>query len=383
MFKSYKIKIIITKKGQEKEMFDITDLSYIDTYKLIMKKIVDPDVLIKTKISYSIKYINLIIPYSNKSIPSISFSDTKIIYPNIHNPGFYTYYFINNRKQLDENITLDNIIKKNINITDIINTKFCKNNCHYISVKCLQVDIIYMLKFAELIEIEDLQNGIVLVPVESLFKYYKYIIKFIRLHIIKKFFNGTLANNKIFIDTSRKLIRYVENNLHKSTSQLGETLPINILFKKIISDFHQAFFIKKTMFPEYDALIELVNDYNTTVYFINRGCVLFKTLDDEDKHSGESIESISIQNAVKQVKDDISRGNIIAEGGSISKKSEIILHDNYSFEDIELDNNKDINLNTVKTKSSLSKTNFIIEKIQKMLKNEIQFLGKLSNSIRK
>ena len=137
------------------------------------------------------------------------------------------------------------------------------------------------------------------------------------------------------------------------------------------------------MFPEYDPLIDLVNDYKSTVYFINRSCALFKKLDDEDKHSGESIESISIQNAVKQVKDDISRGNIIAEGGSISKKSEIILHDNYSFEDIELDNNKDINLNTVKTKSSLSKTNFIIEKIQKMLKNEIQFLGKLSNSIRK
>jgi hypothetical protein len=84
VLKSCKIKIILTKKGQEKEIFDITDLSYIDTYKLIMKKIVDPDVLIKTKISYSIKYINLIIPYSNKSIPSISFSDTKIIYPNIH-----------------------------------------------------------------------------------------------------------------------------------------------------------------------------------------------------------------------------------------------------------------------------------------------------------
>ena len=384
VFKSCKIKIIITKKGQEKEIIDITDLSYIDTYKLIMKKIVDPDVLIKTKISYSIKYINLIIPYSYKSIPSISFSDTKIIYPTIHNPSFYSYYFMNNRKQLDESIKLENLLNKNINITDIINTKFCKNNWHYISVKCLQIDIIYMLKFAELIEIEDLPNGIVLVPVESLFKYYKYIIKFIRLHIIKRFFNGTLTNNKIFIDTSRKLIRYAENNLHKSTSQLGETLPLNILYKKIISDFHQAFFIKKTMFPEYDALIDLVNDYNTSVHYINRSCALFKKLDDEDKHSGESIESISIQNADKQVKDDI-KDKIIMNGGKIekvSKKSKIILHNDYSFEDIELDN-KDINLKIDKTKTTSLKNNFIIEKIQKMLKNEIQFLGKLSNSIKK
>ena len=393
VLKSCKIKIIITKKGQEKEDINITDLSFNDTYNLIMKKLVDPDVLIKTKIIYSIKYINLIIPYSSKSIPSISFSDIKIIYPNIHNPSFYSYYFMNNRNQLNENIKLENLFNKNINSTEIINTKYCKNNCHYISVKCLQVDIIYMLKFAELIEIEDLPNGVVLVPVESLFKYYKYLIKFIRLHIIKRFFNGTLTNNKLFIDTSRKLIRYAEYNLHKSTSQLGETLPINILFKTIISNFHQSFFIKQTMFPEYEPLRELVDNYNSTVYFINRSCALFKKLDDEDKHSGESIESISIQNADKQVKDDISKDkininiNVNINGGfknkHSNKKSKIILHEDYSFEDIELDNNKDANLKSNKTKTTSLKNNFIIDKIQKMLKNEIQFLGKLSNSIKK
>jgi hypothetical protein len=66
----------------------------------------------------------------------------------------------------------------------------------------------------------------------------------------------------------------------------------------------------------------------------------------------------------------------------VSKKSKIILHNDYSFEDIELDN-KDINLKIDKTKTTTLKNNFIIEKIQKMLKNEIQFLGKLSNSIKK
>jgi len=404
ILKSYKIKIKIIKKGQETEVIDITDLSYDDTYKLIMKKIVDPDILITTKISYSLKYINLIIPYSNKSRLSITFSDTKIIYPNIHNPSFYTYYFMNNRKQLDENIKLDKLLTNNINISEIINTKNCKYNCNYISIKCLQVDIIYMLYFAELLDFEDLTKGIVLVPIESLYKYYKYLIKYIRIHIIRKFFNGTLANNKMFIDTARKLIRYTETNLKKATSQLGETLPINILYKNIISEFHQAFFIKKTMFPEYEALSELVKDYNTTVYFINRSCSLFKKLDDEDEKSGETIESISIQVADKQIADkqisnkqnvdNILKSKIIMSGGILnekqkqnqfSKNSKIILHDNYSFDDIELDNLNN-NINKIKSKTykmTPSENKIIIDKLHKMLNNEIQFLGKLSHSIKK
>ena len=395
VLKSYKIKVII-KKGQEKEFFDITDLSYNDTYNLMMKKLIDPDILITTKISYSLKYINLIIPYSDKSRLTIIFSDTKIIYPNIHTPSFFSYYFMNNKTILDKNIKYENLVKQNINISDIINTKHCKNNCRFISVKCLQVDIIYMLKFAELLEIEDLPNGIVLVPVESLYKYYKYMIKFIRVHIIKKFFNGTLANNKVFLDASKKLIRHVEYNLKKSTSQLGETIPINIIYKNIIREFHQAFFINKTMFPEYDALNELVADYNSSVYYINRSCALFKSLDDEDKHSGESLESISIQIANKQIEDDIlSKSKIIMNdsmnGGMNkhnSKKSKIILHENCPFGDIELDNiDKDNKDNKIKT-HKINKTNtienkIIIDKLYKMLKNEIQFLSKLSNSIKK
>ena len=244
-----------------------------------------------------------------------------------------------------------------------------------------------MLRFAELLENEDIINGNIIVPVGNVFKYYKYMIKFIRLHIIKKFFNGTLSNNKTFINTAKKLIRFIENNLNKETKTENEALPINILYKNIISNFHQAFFIKKTMFPEYEDLREIVNDYSNTVHFINRSCALFKKLDDEDKHSGESIESISIQNADKQVKDDISKGKIIMTGGFVnkhtSKKSNIILHEDYSFEDIELDNNKDANLKSNKTKTTALKNKFIIDKIQKMLKNEIQFLGKLSNSIKK
>ena len=308
--------------------------------------------------------------------------------------------------------TLEQLFKKNINISDIIDTKACKNNCCYISTKCLQIDLIYMLRFAELLEDEDIVKGVIIVPVSSLFKYYKYMIKFIRVHIIKKFFNGTLSNNKTFIDSARKLIRFVENNLIKETKNEDETLPINILYKNIISNFHQAFFIKKTMFPEYESLIEIVNDYNTTVKFINKSCALFKNLDDKKEDSRETIDSISINYADKKIKDDIETGNYIEEnikymdGGkgikkgikTFNKKNKLILHENYSYEDVELDNYVDIDKTIDKDKiKSKNKTNkyipietknkikntFIINKLHKMLLSEISFLGKLSNSIKK
>jgi hypothetical protein len=64
-----------------------------------------------------------------------------------------------------------------------------------------------------------------------------------------------------------------------------------------------------------------------------------------------------------------------------NKKSKIILHDNYSFEDVELDNKDTIKSKTYKT--NLTENKIILDKLHKMLKNEIQFLGKLSNSIKK
>jgi len=381
VLKSFKFKIQF-KKGHEKEIIDITDLSFEDCYKLIMSKLTDPDTMITTKINYSIKYINLIIPY-NSNLKPITFSDTKIIYPNVQNPSFFSYYFMNKNKQLNTNITLDTLLKQKINITDIINTKPCKNNCHFISVKCLQVDVIFMLRFAELLMLEDLTKGVIVVPVESLYKYYKYMIKFIRLHIIKKFFNGTLANNIEFINASRKLIKYIENNLKKETSIFGETLPINILYKNIINNFHQGFFIKKTMLPEYNALTELIDDYHNTIYFIEKSCALFKKLDDEQTNTGETIESISIQVADKHLFDDKLKD---MNGGMphSSKKTKIILHDNYSFEDTELDNHLLIKDNNTKTHKYSEKENqIIIDKIHRMLKNEINSLDKISHSIKK
>ena len=378
ILKSFKLKIQFKNENEKTKIItDITDLTYNDTYNLLMSKINDPDVLITTKISYSIKHINLIVPYNDKSRPSITFSDTKIIYPNIHNPYFFSYYFMNNNKYINENISLEQLLKQNIYISNIIDTKSCKNNCRYISIKYLQIDIIYMLRFAELLENEDISNGVIIVPVGSIYKYYKYMIKFIRTYIIKKFFNGTLVNNKNFIDSSRKLMRYIENNLDKETKTENETLPINIICKNIISNFHQDFFIKQTMFPEYEVLKDIVNDYNNTVKFINKSCSLFKNLDETQNNSGKTIDSISILYADNKVNENINNMN----GGNIkrknNKKNKIILHDNYSFEDFELDSNKE---KTKTHKSTLIENKIIINKLHKLLKNEIQFLSKLSHT---
>ena len=346
-------------------------MPYEDTYKLIMSKLEDPDIMITTKISYSIKYINIVLPYNINNLKSIIFSDTKIIYPNVQNPSFFSYYFMNNKNMnmnmnmdMDMNMNLESLLQKNINISEIIGTKQCSNNCRYISLKCLQVDIIYMLRFAEILDLEELSKGIIIVPVESLYKYYKYMIKYIRLHIIKKFFSGTLANNKNFVNSARKLWKYVENNLNKTTSQFGETLPINIIYKKIISDFHQAFFIKKTMFPEYSDLSEIVDDYNNTIKYINKSCILFKN----KKHNENTLESISINFADRQMGGQMD-GRM--DGGSkVSKKQSIILHNNVEFDDMILDNTP-----LMQTKKN------ILQQVHTILKNEINFLGKLSNSI--
>ena len=136
------------------------------------------------------------------------------------------------------------------------------------------------------------------------------------------------------------------------------------------------------MFPEYEPLIDLVNDYNNTIKYINISCLLFKKLDDEDENSGKTLDSISIQYGNNNMNWD--DGDVGVGGGGKNKKhsrnmkTKLVLHDNYSFEDSELDNNFSDKHKTTKLENKI-----IIDKIHKMLKNEIQFLGKLSQSIKK
>lgn len=411
VLKKCKIKLIIKHKhainndgsndiGDADEHIDITDMSFDDTYKIIMTKINDPNLLVTTKIIYTVKYIsNFTVPYS-VSRHDLTFSDTKVIFPCVEHPFFYAYYFMNNPKQM--NHTLKDLIKQHIPISNIIGTKHCNNKCYYISVKSLQVDIVYMLRYAELLSTEDIESGNIVVPIDSLFKYYKYLSKYIRVHAIRKFYNGTLSG---FMEPAKKLWRFVEQNLHMQTDLNPEITQLNILYKTIINDFHQAFFIKKTMFPEYEALRDIVTDYNNTVVFINQSCALFKNNLYDSQHvktnddAIDTIDTISIKYAEHMIsKNKVLEDNSVIdrmEGGKkiVSKniikvnkrnQSKIVLHNDYTFDDIELDGKFPENLQEkYKTKKHIrprimSERIIIIDKLHELIKNEIHFLNKLS-----
>jgi len=419
VLKDVKLKLIIKKKvainsnEYEVEHIDITYLSYDETYKLIMSKLDNPDILIKTKLIYDIEYIK---PYKPPySSSNITFSDTKVIYPSIKNPSYFAQYFMNTDKNLDKHPnknpnkymiassiipTFKNLISygaKHMKVADIIETKQYRNyapNARYISIKSLQIDIVFMLKFAELLINEDTESGVILVPVDCIFKYYKYMSKFIRLQCIKRFYSGTLGG---FMEPAKKLWLFIETDLNKKTSPVSETNPLNIVYKKIISDFHQAFFIKKTMkaiFPEYDALRDIVNDYNYIVPFINKSVTISNTVSVNGNASNTvSVEMLSIGGGRKKKSVDMNMDNTM-HNTHTKTHTKTILHESYPFDDIDLDNMnqytipKTIHIIKGKDTKALDITkditkDIIIDKIHKMIKTEIQFLNKLSHSIRR
>ena len=418
-------KIIIEfKLNAQKEKADLTTLAYNEIFNLVMTKVNDVDLLITNKFNYNINYNNVI----KKNKNTIIFSDSKVIYPNIDYPSFYSYYFMNNRKIINNNIIIEKLIHQNIPIVDIIDTKYYSNsssstnNCRYVSVKTLLLDSCLMLSYAELLQQENIVKGNILVSVKSLFKYYKYFCKFIRLHIIKKFYNRTL--NKDFVDAATKLQKYVFINLKRETDYNIEIHPINIMYKKIINDFHQSFFINKSILKDFKVLTEIVYDYKTNVSFINKSRALFKDLDiaehtiqddKDDKHSNDVssdnnvsnshkskyksshkqhdlIESYNIQFANEKLAEKGKKGDIyinnnndvdvdvdVMNGGRLisRRNTKIILYDNYLFEDIELDNKPLSHRIKNKVENKL-----ITDKLFKMLNNEIKQLNNISKHIK-
>ena len=419
-FKSGKVNLLIKKNEVKSESFDLINLSYPETFNLIMNKIDDPDILITNKIKYSIDYQN-----TKKFLnQSITFSDSKIIYPNIDYLSFYSYYFMNsmnnvnkihNIHKMNNPYKIENIVKQNILVSDVINYKNCKNNCHYITVKTLLLDCCLMLSYSELLNNEDVVNGKIFVKIKSIFKYYKYIIKFIRLHIIKKFYNGTLK--KEFFDTAKELQKYILTNIRKKTEPMPEGHQLNIVYKNILNDFHQSFFKTKTLLSNFKELHEIVENYEYNLKFINKSRDLFKDLvknidldnaNNEDNKDNKLIELSSIKLAQKEISNDASKSklnddsftthnnnnnnNIIGGSETIGKKtighktiaikhrSGSILNDKYQFEDLELDNNLKY-IPEDKSYSSKNEFNKIKYKLNKMITDEIKLLDKLSKSI--
>jgi hypothetical protein len=395
-------------KEQINEKIDITRLSYDELYHLIFEKINDVDLLITSKIKYWINYSKLLnIP---KFVNALTFSDTKIYYPNLlENTTFYAYYLLNNKNNTKNdtkhNLTLDKLYNNNINITDIIKIKNCGKhnnyNCNYISPNSLKLDLILMLQYAEFINDENYETNNIIVPISSLFKYIKYFTKFLKLYIIIKFYNKTL--NKDYMNITIKLIKYI-NRLYNKTLREPEISPINVAYKKLINKLHQDFFIKKTMFPEYELLREVVNDYNTIKYYINKSRFLFKDLYEtyEKKNKLLNETNVSLLNILSIIfkKDDNSNSynsnlyNTTQDGGKYKKtkdtkdnknKKYILyndINDDITNEYCELIVNPEFKSKLTKKinkkKQSQEQNKLITNIIDKTLKNDIKTLKKIT-----
>ena len=306
------------KNASSKETINLNKLSYDEIYKNIYEKINDIDLLITTKINYNIYYSKLLKKPKFKN--PLTFSDTKIYYPNMfENPTFYAYYLSNNTSHSSTpqtELSLDKLDKDNININEIIKLNKCGNNCNYIAIKSLQIDLIIMLQYAEFINDEQYENNNIIVPMSALFKYSNYFIKYLRLNIIIKFYNKTL--NKDYFNASTKLMQYLKNYLPNKTDISPETTSNNIHYKTLLNTFHQNFFIKQTMFSEYEILRECVDDYNNIKLYINQSRLLFKDL--YKKYNEESKDNIN-NNSLINILDYVITQNENTTGGGKYKKT--------------------------------------------------------------
>jgi hypothetical protein len=369
VLKKFKV-IVQIKRATEMDTIDVTEMTYDDISTLLLPKINDPDILITTKAQYIISYSKLInyVKRQNK----ITFSDCKIIYPNLDYPSFYTYYFMNN-KHAGQMTSLDKIFRKKLDLVDVIEMKSCMNNCKFISIKSLLIDSVLMLSYAELLLHEKLDEiethdgkpvnmeKLILVKIQCIYKYYKYLKKFIRLHIMRKYYNNTL--NKDFVEAYKKLNHYIDVNIKKETS-INESDIKNIEYRKIIKDFHKSFFIDGTMINDYKPLEEVVLDYKNTVINLNKSRSLFKEL--EETKSVDNIDSIMVILA----KPDEQFGGARGKKPRLAKNvKHLVLHGEYDYDDLELDNE-------IQNDAS-HKRQLILNKVRKMAKNEITIFSSL------
>jgi len=373
----YVIQLILKKKepgkiNQVTDTLELVTMTYNDIFDTIMKKIDDAEYTITNKIGYNMKYGKVTKPGMFRKL---TFSDCKVIYPSLDNPGFFSYYFMNHSSNtIKHQPTIEKLVANELPIDKVMNVKSCGNNCKYLGIDGLLIDTVYMLSFADILLIEDLEkeDSEVLVLVGYLYKYYKYLIKYLRLFVMKKYYNGTLK--KAFQESAKKLWLYAGTNLKRNTSPLSEREPINIQFKKILKNFHIALFHRKSLLRFYPELEEIIIAYHKFIEHINSSRILFKQLDDNSKTKGQTIESITIQQA-----DQASHSKHVAmqDGGFRAKKHHstvVKMYENYPYDDIELDNPQ--------KQSETVNVKIILDKIDKMFKKEVRMLDGLSSGTR-
>jgi hypothetical protein len=193
-----------------------------------------------------------------------------------------------------------------------------------------------------------------------------------------------------------KLIKTI-NKLYNKTTIEPENSEINISYKKQINKIHQDFFIKQTMFPEYEIIREVVDDYNTITKYINKSRFLFKDLYKtyEKEHKSCNTNTVSLLNILNILFDtNTDTYTNKQEGGThkCNKKHQYILYDNINDDisnelcELETDTNIASLKHTKKDKhtkkiSSKAKTQLIIKNINNTLKNDIKHIKEISNSL--
>ena len=368
------------------ETVNITKLTYSQLFNKIMEDVNDFNMLITNKIVYKT-------PNSSK-IHTITFSESNVIFAGLGSPAFFSQYLIAEPRALNK--SLETLVKMNIPVSKIIDTKICANNCRFMSIKSVIMDTVIMLSYADLLAYEQLENGgQVLVPAGFIYKYYKYLVKYIRLIAVRKFYSNTLDDE--FLDAAKSLWKYALNDIRKNATLirfgLDERDPIVLTYKNYLNEFHQNLFHNKSFLStNFPILMEIADEYQQLVFFINKSRNLFRDLN-ESTTTATSIENIVIQFAEQELSkytnssDSISASKYTTH--SISNAKDSIAGGSISSSSVDASKNKSKNviltLDEDKDEYMLDSTDEanIINKINKLIKDEVNIYSSIPKALSK
>jgi hypothetical protein len=261
------------------------------------------------------------------------------------------------------------------------------------------MDTVIMMSYVDLLAYEQLDDGgQVLVPAGFIYKYYKYLVKYIRLIAIRKFISNNLDQE--FLDAAKLLWQYALNDIRKKATSvrfgLDERDPIVITYKNYLNEFHQNLFHNRSFLStKFPILMEIADEYQRLVFSVNKSRNLFRVLNESSKPKTTSIENIVIQFAEQELSKytksvskssnhSISNSSSSSiSGGSISdvnknKSKTIILDLDDGDRDVGEDVGRDVDGNGDKELGDN-----IINKISKLIKDEVNIYSSIPKTLSK
>jgi hypothetical protein len=374
------------------ETLDITKLTYSQLYNKIMDNVNDYNMLITNKIIYKT-------PNSTK-LRTITFSDSNVVFAGLGTPAFFSQYLSTQPQELNK--SLEKLINMKIPVSKIMDMKTCANNCRFMSINSLIMDNVIMMSYADLLAYEQIQEeGIVLVPAGFIYKYYKYLVKYIRLIVLRKFYSNNLDNK--FLNAAKSLWQYALNDIRKKATSmsfgLDEKDTIVLTYKNYLNEFHQNLFHNRSFLSaHFPILMEIADEYQRLVFFVNKSRNLFRELNESSKTKTTSIENIVIKFAQQElskysnsnsnsysksrnqsrshsesISKSISGGAVPADSKHFKTKSIVLSLD----ADANADDDKDEEYTYSSNKSD------IINKIDKLIKDEVNIYSSIPKTLSK